>query len=164
MGGPNVLVLDEPTNDFDVETLTALEDLLDSFGGTLIVISHDRYFLERVCDDTYALLGDGGLAHLVGGVDEFIQRRRAARGQAESSQPKKGQSNAAERRLLEKDLARIERSLARLDTDEATIHGQMAEMSTSHDLLEELNRKLQQMSAKRDGLEAEWILAAEALN
>ena len=164
MGGPNVLVLDEPTNDFDVETLTALEDLLDSFAGTLIVISHDRYFLERVCDDTYALLGDSALAHLVGGVDEFIERRRAARGQGDAGAAKKGQSNAAGRRLLEKDLARIERSLARLDTDEATIHGQMAETSTNHELLEELNRKLVQMSSKRDALEAEWIIAAEALN
>ena len=164
MGGPNVLVLDEPTNDFDVETLTALEDLLDSFAGTLIVISHDRYFLERVCDDTYALLGDAALAHLVGGVDEFIEKRRAARGESEQSGPKKSPSTAAQRRLLEKDLTRIERSLARLDTDEATIHGQMAETSTDHELLDELGRRLQQMSSKRDALEAEWILAAEALS
>ena len=164
MGGPNVLVLDEPTNDFDVETLTALEDLLDSFGGTLIVISHDRYFLERVCDDSYALLGDRALTHLTGGVDEFIQRRRAARGLLDDVAPKRGQSNAAERRMLEKDLARIERSLARLDTDEATIHGRMAETATDHELLEELTRSLQQMSAKRDALEAEWLIAAEALS
>ena len=97
-------------------------------------------------------------------MDEFIERRRAARGQGDAGAAKKGQSNAAERRLLEKDLARIERSLARLDTDEATIHGQMAETSTNHELLEELNRKLVQMSSKRDALEAEWIIAAEALN
>ena len=117
-----------------------------------------------MCDDTYALLGDAALAHLVGGVDEFIERRRAARGEGEQSGPKKSPSTAAQRRLLEKDLARIERTLARLDTDEATIHGQMAETSTDHELLDELGRRLQQMSSKRDALEAEWILAAEALS
>ena len=77
MGGPNVLVLDEPTNDFDVETLTALEDLLDSFAGTLLVVSHDRYFVERVCDTTVALLGDGAVRHLPGGIEEYLKRRRA---------------------------------------------------------------------------------------
>ena len=77
MGGPNVLVLDEPTNDFDVETLTALEDLLDGFAGTLVVISHDRYFLERVCEDFYGLLGDLRLSHLTGGVEEYLDRVRA---------------------------------------------------------------------------------------
>ena len=163
MGGPNVLVLDEPTNDFDVETLTALEDLLDSFAGTLIVISHDRYFLERVCDDSFALLGDQALAHLTGGVEEFITRRRAARSVREPEAARPAVSNAAERRQLEKELARIERSLAKLDIDEATIHGRMAETSTDHTLLADLNRELQQMSAKRDALEAEWLIAAEAL-
>ena len=76
MGAPNVLVLDEPTNDFDVETLTALEDLLDGFAGTLIVVSHDRYFLERVCDDFVALLGDGHVRQLTGGVEDYLARRR----------------------------------------------------------------------------------------
>ena len=80
MGAPNVLVLDEPTNDFDVETLTALEDLLDGFAGTLIVVSHDRYFLERVCDDFVALLGDGQVRMLTGGVDDYLARRRVRGG------------------------------------------------------------------------------------
>ncbi|HET7900779.1 MAG TPA: ABC-F family ATP-binding cassette domain-containing protein, partial [Candidatus Nanopelagicales bacterium] len=71
VGGPNVLLLDEPTNDLDVEMLTVLEDLLDTWPGTLVVVSHDRYFLERTTDDLYALLGDGTLRHLVGGVDEY---------------------------------------------------------------------------------------------
>src|SRR4029453_12089358 len=70
MAEPNVLVLDEPTNDLDIDTLTALEDLLDSFPGTVLVVSHDRYFVDRVCDKVVALLGDGLLAELPGGVEE----------------------------------------------------------------------------------------------
>ena len=74
---PNVLLLDEPTNDLDIDTLTVVEDYLDSWPGTLIVVSHDRYFLERVCDVTYALLGDGSCVLLPGGVDEYLARRAA---------------------------------------------------------------------------------------
>ena len=77
MAEPNVLVLDEPTNDLDIDTLTALEDLLDSFPGTVLVVSHDRYFVDRVCDKVVALLGDGSLAELPGGVDEYLRRRAA---------------------------------------------------------------------------------------
>ena len=66
MSEPNVLLLDEPTNDLDIDTLTALEDLLDGWPGTLVVVSHDRYFVERVCDNVYALTGDGELRHLPG--------------------------------------------------------------------------------------------------
>ena len=77
MGEPNVLLLDEPTNDLDIDTLTALEDLLDGWPGTLVVVSHDRYFVERVCDDVYAL-GDGGIRHLPGGIEQYVTVRRAA--------------------------------------------------------------------------------------
>jgi len=77
MAGPNVLILDEPTNDLDIDTLTALEDLLDSFPGTVLVVSHDRYFVDRVCDKVVALLGDGSLAELPGGVEEYLRRRAA---------------------------------------------------------------------------------------
>ena len=77
MAEPNVLVLDEPTNDLDIDTLTALEDLLDSFPGTVLVVSHDRYFVDRVCDKVVALLGDGTLAELPGGVEEYLRRRAA---------------------------------------------------------------------------------------
>ena len=79
MDEPNVLLLDEPTNDLDIDTLTALEDLLDDWPGSLLVVSHDRYFLERVCDRVVALLGDGGLRDLPGGVDQYLDLRRAAR-------------------------------------------------------------------------------------
>ncbi len=77
VGGPNVLLLDEPTNDLDVEMLTVLEDLLDTWPGTLVVVSHDRYFLERTSDALYAMLGDGTLRHLPNGVEEYLQRRHA---------------------------------------------------------------------------------------
>ena len=79
MDEPNVLLLDEPTNDLDIETLTEFEDLLDGWPGTLVVVSHDRYFLERVTEHVVALLGDGKLAFLGGGVDEYLDRVRAAR-------------------------------------------------------------------------------------
>jgi ATP-binding cassette subfamily F protein uup len=170
-----VLVLDEPTNDFDVETLTALEDLLDSFAGTLIVISHDRYFLERVCDDTYALFGDKAITHLTGGVDEFITRRRSMRGHTVMSS-RSGVSNepavavasegmsAAERRIIEKDISRIERTLRKVDEEEATIHGKMAESANDHALLAEMTATLKELSVKRDDLESAWMVAAESLN
>jgi ATP-binding cassette subfamily F protein uup len=89
MGEPNVLLLDEPTNDLDIETLTELEDLLDGWPGTLVVVSHDRYFLERVTDHVVALLGDGGLSLLPGGVEEFLARRAAS-----SARPAAGRSAA----------------------------------------------------------------------
>ena len=78
MTEPNVLLLDEPTNDLDIDTLTSLEDVLDGWAGTLIVVSHDRYLLERVCDHQVALLGDGRLRDLPGGVDEYLRLRAAA--------------------------------------------------------------------------------------
>ena len=77
VGEPNVLLLDEPTNDLDVDTLTELEDLLDGWAGSLVVVSHDRYFLERVTDHVVALLGDGKLSFLPGGIDEYLERRAA---------------------------------------------------------------------------------------
>src|SRR5688500_4194775 len=74
---PNLLLLDEPTNDLDIDTLNVLEDFLDGWPGTLIVVSHDRYFLERVTDTTWALLGDGQISMLPRGVDEYLERREA---------------------------------------------------------------------------------------
>ena len=79
MAEPNVLLLDEPTNDLDIDTLTALEDLLDGWPGTLVVVSHDRYFVERVCDDVYALTGEGGIRHLPGGIDQYESSRSSPR-------------------------------------------------------------------------------------
>ena len=115
MDSPNVLLLDEPTNDFDIETLTELEDLLDSYGGTLIVISHDRYFLERVCDRFVGLLGDKSVRDLPRGVDEYLEMRERATQTQDTVQKEKKSSNAAEERQLKKDKARLERQMEKAD-------------------------------------------------
>ena len=94
MAEPNVLLLDEPTNDLDIDTLAALEDLLDSWPGTLVVVSHDRYLVERVCDDVYALAGDGTLRHLPGGIDEYLDERRAAAAATAAAGPAGGRADA----------------------------------------------------------------------
>lgn len=111
MDSPNVLLLDEPTNDFDIETLTELEDLLDSYGGTLVVISHDRYFLERVCDRFVGLLGDKALRDLPRGVDQYLEQRTAAKPGLGTQEKSKTVSSAAEQRQFRKDLARLERQI-----------------------------------------------------
>jgi ATP-binding cassette subfamily F protein uup len=111
MDSPNVLLLDEPTNDFDIETLTELEDLLDSYGGTLIVISHDRYFLERVCDKFVGLLGDGALRDLPRGVDQYLEQRSDSLQKTVETDQVKTVSSAAEQRQLKKDLVRVERQI-----------------------------------------------------
>ena len=112
MGSPNVLLLDEPTNDFDIETLTELEDLLDSYAGTLLVISHDRYFLERVCDNFVGLMGDKTLQDLPKGIDQYLEHRARSDAKQEmgSGEAQKG-SSAAEQRLLKKELAKVERQI-----------------------------------------------------
>ncbi len=161
MSAPNVLILDEPTNDFDVETLAALEDLLDGFVGTLIVISHDRYFLERVCDDFSGLLGDAQLTHLTRGIDEYLERRRSMATTAPARA--KAVSSAAERRALEKEVARIERTLAKLEDTERTIHEAMAERAADHEELVRLNRELQDVARRREELEGSWLETMEAL-
>jgi ATP-binding cassette subfamily F protein uup len=111
MDSPNVLLLDEPTNDFDIETLTELEDLLDSFGGTLLIISHDRYFLERVCDRFVGLLGDGALRDLPRGVDQYLEQRLESLQKPVQTSKEKPQSSASEKRQLRKDLVRVERRI-----------------------------------------------------
>ena len=166
MSGPNVLVLDEPTNDFDVETLTALEDLLDGFAGTLIVISHDRYFLERVCDDFYALLGDARLTHLTGGVDEYLARvtaRPAAVSSAPTAESTPGarrKQARSEERAVAKEMARIERAMAKLEDTRRDLHGQMADAATDHGRLADLHRELLETERRRTELEEEWLALA----
>src|SRR3954463_9696559 len=117
MAEPNVPPLDEPTNDLDIDTLTALEDLLDGWPGTLVVVSHDRYFVERVCDNVYALVGDGSLRHLPGGVDQYLSLRapvvEAPRGVEKPPPPQ------ALARVARKEIARLERALEKLEAREA---------------------------------------------
>ena len=135
---PNVLLLDEPTNDLDIETLTVLEDFLDGWPGTLVVVSHDRYFLERTCDTVWALLGDGSLVMLPRGVEEYLERRRAtvavrparaAPVRAPGPVPGRrgaGGRGAAESREARKSMQRLERQLAKLQAEEKRLHDQLA--------------------------------------
>ena len=181
-GEPNVLILDEPTNDLDTDILAAMEDLLDTWPGTLIVVSHDRYLLERVTDQQYALLGDGSLRHLTGGVEQYLELRRhslkaaakaAEAGSSSATTPlsRAGGSAAtpklsgADLRNAEKNLARIERALEKLAGEEADLHSQMAAHDQSdYAGLAVLAGKQQELNDKRDGLELEWLEVSELLS
>jgi len=172
MGGPNVLLLDEPTNDLDIDTLTALEDLLDGWPGTLVVVSHDRYFVERVCDNVYALTPNGGIRHLTGGIDQYIEERRAA-GEATSAgtreishaAPAGAQIRAArkEAQRVERELKRMERAIEQLAERETALNEEMAVHATDHARLAELQAELEQVATERETLEASWLEASEAL-
>jgi ATP-binding cassette subfamily F protein uup len=156
MDSPNVLLLDEPTNDFDIETLTELEDLLDSFGGTLIVISHDRYFLERVCDRFVGLLGDGQLRDLPRGVDQYLEdRARELRGG--SSQGEKKVSSAQTERLLKKDLARVERQIAKAREKLVTLKSEQSEASFDANRLIEIANEITSIESELVQREEEWL-------
>ncbi len=187
LGEPNVLILDEPTNDLDTDMLAAMEDLLDSWPGTLIVVTHDRYLLERVTDQQYALLGDGRLRHLPGGVDEYLRLRRLSLGGAGVSLDEANKTRSphirstpsvnseaaaataspagsadrlegAERRDAEKRVKAVERALEKLSGDEVQLHEQMAAHDQSdYAGLAELAAKQNEMNQKRDELELEWL-------
>jgi len=161
MEEPNVLLLDEPTNDLDIDTLTALEDLLDGWPGTLVVVSHDRYFVERVCDNVYALIGDGSLRHMPGGVEQYL----AMRAPEEAPAPRADRSPPAQAvvRAARKEIARLERAMEKLEAREASLHEQMAEAATDHMRLRELQVELQATAAEREELESAWLETSEAL-
>lgn len=173
MAEPNVLLLDEPTNDLDIETLTSLEDVLDGWAGTLLVVSHDRYLLERVCDRQVALLGDGRVRDLPGGVEEYLRLRRAAVEAAEpttvagrpggTSSAGTGAVSPAEQREARKTMARVERQLARLAEREERVHDAMAQAAADHARVLELNRDLREIIDEREALELEWLDAAEVV-
>jgi ATP-binding cassette subfamily F protein uup len=182
VGEPNVLMLDEPTNDLDTDTLSAVEDVLDGWPGTLVVVSHDRYLLERVTDRQMALLGDGKIRDLPGGVDQYLQLREAAlagggAGNGASSGAGSGASQAgangegangggateAEKREARKEINRIERQLGKLASQEEKLHAQMAAGAGNYEDLAELNRKLQGVTAEKDSLEQQWLEASELL-
>ena len=167
MEEPNVLLLDEPTNDLDIDTLTALEDLLDGWPGTLVVVSHDRYFVERVCDNVYALTGDGGIRHLPG-RDRPVRRAAAGpRRPTPAAGPRRGAPRAAPAgavlRAARKEVQRLERELERLGEREAALHEEMAASATDHARLRELTARLAALTAEREELEAAWLEASEAL-
>ena len=184
MTEPNVLLLDEPTNDLDTDTLAAVEDILDSFPGTLVVVSHDRYLLERVTDHQVALLGDGSVRDLPGGVEQYLQMRREAMGGAGSPRASAGAaasaatraaaeassersaSSGARRHEARKALGRIERKMERAAQSLAALHARMEEVSADPNRvgeLAELGRELVAAEAIHADLEEQWLEAAEAL-
>ena len=183
---PNVLLLDEPTNDLDIDTLNVVEDFLDTWPGTLIVVSHDRYFLERVTDATWALMGDGRLSMLPGGVDQYLEARRRGDAATMPAQPAssgpstststststssssgsgsaKAKAGGAEVRAARKTVTRVERQLTRLLAQEKELHAAMAEHAADHARLAELSERLSALTAEQGDLEQEWLEASEVL-
>lgn len=161
---PNVLLLDEPTNDLDIDTLTVIEDYLDTWPGTLIVVSHDRYFLERVTDASWALLGDGSCVLLPGGVEEYLERRRGTKNTSPTPAPPaedRPRSGAAVERARKKELARLESQLSKVESEIERIHDSMAASATDFERLAVLDTELRAARARKDELEDAWLLAAE---
>ncbi len=170
LGEPNVLLLDEPTNDLDIETLTVLEDFLDGWPGTLVVVSHDRYFLERVTDQIWALPGDGRLVLLPRGVDEYLEQRRARREAATAvplpeAEPvaRPTTPGSAEERAARKALGRLDRQLARLTERESALQAEIADHADDYERLTDLGARLTELAEERDTLETEWLAVAELL-
>ncbi len=163
MDSPNVLLLDEPTNDFDVETLTALEDLLDSFGGTLLVISHDRYFLERVCDRFVGLLGDAKLRDLPGGIEEYLKLRANSGQLNNSSAPKGKTSNIIEIKELKKEIAKYERQISKIDIEILGLEKKQEELAFDHEKLRSTMEELTASIRKKSEAEELWLEANHKL-
>ena len=163
MDSPNVLLLDEPTNDFDVETLTALEDLLDSFGGTLLVISHDRYFLERVCDRFVGLLGDSKLRDLPRGIDEYLKLRSSSIETSGSVTTKVKTSNIAEIKEVRKEIAKYERQIAKLEAQIIELESQQSELAFDHEKLGQNMEELAKLSQEKSAIEESWLQANTSL-
>ena len=192
-GEPNVLLLDEPTNDLDTDTLAGLEDLLDTWPGTLIVASHDRYLIERVTDTVYGMFGDGRLTHLPGGIDEYLARAtgpapregaapRSRPGVEGAQRPSAGASTGGpsgrpsrasgasasklrerSERQLTQQLARLEREVSRLERREAELHEQLAANATDYAKVTELDEQLRAVHAERERVEEEWLALADQL-
>ncbi|WP_347955046.1 ABC-F family ATP-binding cassette domain-containing protein [Gordonia aichiensis] len=172
MSEPNVLLLDEPTNDLDIDTLQQVEDLLDSWAGTLVVISHDRYLIERVCDSTWALFGDGRLTNLPRGIEQYLERRaadQAAVPARKATTPEVGAKpagtglSAAEHQAARKALSRAERQVEKLSAQEEKLHAEMVDAAVDPQRLTELDAKLREVVAAKEEAEAEWMAAADLL-
>jgi len=173
---PNVLLLDEPTNDLDIETLAVLEDFLDGWPGTLIVVSHDRYFLERVTDSIWALLGDGTIGMLPGGVDQYLELRKVSTSSTTAaplaSAPPvepvetpgaKAKVGGAEERAARKTIARVEKQIGRLLAREGELNAAIAEVADDYEAMAKLVEELRAAQAERDDLELEWLEASALL-
>jgi ATP-binding cassette subfamily F protein uup len=170
---PNVLLFDEPTNDLDTDTLASLEDLLDSWPGTLVVASHDRYLVERVTDVVFGMFGDGRLVHLPGGVDEYLARvtgaapapaPAAARAASAAVPAEQSGMSAADVRAARKDLVRLERAVSRLTEREAALHDELATHSTDYAKVADLDARLRELRAERERAEEEWLTLAEQVD
>jgi ATP-binding cassette subfamily F protein uup len=161
LGGANVLMLDEPTNDLDIDTLQALEDVLDTWPGSLIVVSHDRWFLERVTDSIVALTGDGQLSFLPGGVDEYLAiRRKRLRGAPKSApgaSPKRAGDTRLDERQRGKDLQRLEKLMQRLDKKERQLHEELAAAATDATEVMRLDAALRDVMAEKITTEESWL-------
>ena len=173
IGEPNVLLLDEPTNDLDIDTLTVVEDYLDSWPGTLIVVSHDRYFLERVCDVTYALLGDGSCVLLPGGVDQYLDLRHAAERPPipQTASSARRRSRSGHRRTLpRRDPSGAQgpgpdrEPAGQAGAPDHRLHEEMAETASDYGRLAELQHQLTATTDEQTQLEEAWLLSAEALD
>ena len=159
-GEPNLLILDEPTNDLDTDMLAQVEDLLDSWPGTLIVVSHDRYLLERVTDTQYALLGDGALRHLPRGVDQYLEFRNASA----KTNPRPGVSKAsgAELRASQKAIQKLERAIEKLEAEEAALALELERHDPlDHSGLAVVAQRAQMLTQDRQALEAKWLKESE---
>jgi len=157
MDSPNVLLLDEPTNDFDVETLTALEDLLDTYAGVIIVISHDRYLLERVCDRFVGLLGNETLQDLALGIEQYLELRAEMISRSVVSEDRKEISGAAQLRLVKKELAKVEKQLEKVIAQEQELIKEQESASFDHQRLLEVGAKLTDIGKVRSELEDKWL-------
>ena len=174
MSEPNVLLLDEPTNDLDIDTLQELENLLDTWPGTLVVISHDRYLIERIADTTYALFGDGQLTNLPGGITQYLERRAATAedtgpldlGEKPAQQAPTGLSSQEERELRKKMKA-LERKIGKADEEIEAAEAEIATMSSADSpdfaAIGEKTQALGALKEERDELEMQWLELGEEL-
>ncbi|GAA1599678.1 ABC-F family ATP-binding cassette domain-containing protein [Actinoplanes couchii] len=167
---PNVLLLDEPTNDLDTDTLASLEDLLDSWPGTMVVASHDRYLVERVTDKVFGMFGDSRMVHLPGGIDEYLDRVATP---GSPAVPAKGLSSAApaasglssgELRQAKKDLAKLERQMSKLTEKQAKINESLAVHGSDYGKLVELEAQLKAVQQEISDTEEAWLLLAEQVS
>ncbi|RJO76349.1 ABC transporter ATP-binding protein [Nocardia panacis] len=165
MAEPNVLLLDEPTNDLDIDTLQQLEDLLDNWAGTLVVISHDRYLVERICDSTWALFGDGRLTNLPGGIEEYLKRRAAlsVAPTRRTEQKSAAATDSAAYRAARKELTRLERAIAKFDERERKLHAALVDAATDPDRLITLGAELKQLIAEKEAAEERWLELADGV-
>ncbi len=175
MSEPNILLLDEPTNDLDIDTLQELENLLDSWPGTLVVISHDRYLIERIADNTYALFGDGKLTNLPGGIQQYLDRRAQeataagtldlGKREDQGSVDKQKALSSQEERELRKRMNALEKKIAKEAERAEALEAEIAKLSEAGDF-DAIGAKTKELTAARDAadeLEMEWLELGERL-